>query len=238
MAIKIDATREGLTVAGTVANDPLENSRREEFARLIVEGLNQQAAYRTVYKAHLDPATAADKVWSAASTLRNNPAVAKRIRFLKDEAARNTIISAAQLLQDHVDIANADPNELISNLKDCCRHCYGQDFAYEFESMDHYSRAVQANEALPPVMRVEVACGGFEYRPDREPNPCCPYCFGRGIDTQVLRDTTKLSAGARKLYKGVKITKTGIEVLMHDQQAARQEIAKILGVYRSQVELD
>lgn len=45
-----------------------------------------------------------------------------------------------------------------------------------------------------------------------------------------VQDTTRLSPKAAKLYAGAKVDKHGrIEVLMHDQQAARVTILKVLG---------
>lgn len=214
--------------APSVDDGPLELGRREEFARLCVEGrMSQMAAYRQVY--NIDPDQPSSMVWRHASRLAAAPMVSRRIRQLKEEAARQTIISAAQLLKDFVDIANADPNELIRMHVDCCRNCHGIDFGYEYSSEMEYAKACD------DACRLQLAmpnCGGVAFRPDRDPNPACPCCYGRGVSTPVVGDTRKLSPGARKLYKGIKVTKNGVEVLMHDQHAAREAIGRMLGAFR------
>ena len=77
------------------------------------------------------------------------------------------------------------------------------------------------------------ASGGFGYDRRAEPNPACPVCYGDGQLHTTLMDTTKLSAQALKLYKGIKVKGDGsIEVLMHDQMQARDMIIKMLGAYK------
>lgn len=46
-----------------------------------------------------------------------------------------------------------------------------------------------------------------------------------------LADTAKLTGPARLLYAGVKATKYGVEVLMHDQMKALEMVARHLGMF-------
>ncbi|MFM9859099.1 terminase small subunit [Pseudoxanthobacter sp. M-2] len=47
----------------------------------------------------------------------------------------------------------------------------------------------------------------------------------------MIDDTTKLSPDAAALYAGVKTTKDGIEIKMHDQMAALEKLGRHLGVF-------
>jgi len=68
--------------------------------------------------------------------------------------------------------------------------------------------------------------------PDRDlpVNPACPRCAGEGVKYVSVKDTSKLSGPARRLYAGAKQTKDGIVVLMRDQDAAWRSIADYLGM--------
>ena len=66
--------------------------------------------------------------------------------------------------------------------------------------------------------------------PRRFPDVNCPTCFGDGIGIPFPKDTRRLTGDARLLYAGLKITKDGLEIKMHDQQAATMAVAKHLGM--------
>ena len=65
-----------------------------------------------------------------------------------------------------------------------------------------------------------------------EPDPDCERCAGEGVSVPWYADTRKLSAQARALFAGVKTTKDGAQVLMHDKMAAMDRIARIIGAYK------
>lgn len=65
-----------------------------------------------------------------------------------------------------------------------------------------------------------------------EPDPDCEVCAGEGVSVPWYADTRKLSAQARALFAGVKTTKDGAQVLMHDKMAALDRIARIIGAYK------
>lgn len=218
--------------------------KQEAFARLVVETDNGAAAYRQVYDC---AGSKIETIWREVARLRALPHVAKRIRELRDAAAAATLVRAIDLLRDDYDIATADPNELISAVIESCRNCHGADHKFhwidEAEFTGAYGRymiALERWQGLDPKLRAKVAEpqapdmeGGYGFDPKVQPDLNCPHCFGKGVTQVIVRDTTRLSPAARKLYKGAKQSKTGeIEILMHDQAAARDRLYRALGAYK------
>lgn len=219
--------------------------KQEAFAQAYVELGNAAAAYRRAYSAD---GMKTETIWAEASNLKCKPHVAKRIRELRDAAAAATLVRAIDLIRDDYDIATADPNELISLVIESCRHCHGVDHKFQWIDTAEYARAyaefMQAYDAWatikprkggskPPEPQPPDMDGGFGFSPSEAPDLSCPHCFGKGCAVSIPRDTTKLSPAARKLYKGVKQKKDGeIEILMHDQAAARDRLYRALGAYK------
>lgn len=141
------------------------------------------------------------------------------------------------VMQEWYDIATADPNEIVSLAIDCCRHCWGFDFQYQWTEQEYNAKVLEHLETNakgnPPQ-----AHGGFGFDFSRDPNPECPYCRGRGVATVINHDTRKLSRKARKLYAGIGQSKFGPVVLLRDQDAALANIAKALGMFINTVKLD
>jgi len=73
--------------------------------------------------------------------------------------------------------------------------------------------------------------GGEGYDARKAPHLECPECFVEGIAQPFLKDTRDLSEGAQRLYAGVKVTKDGIEIKMHDPMAALLNVAKHIGMF-------
>jgi hypothetical protein len=66
-----------------------------------------------------------------------------------------------------------------------------------------------------------------------EPNADCAACQGGGDRVALLADTSKVSPGARRLFKGVELDQWGHvkKLLLHDQMAARIELHKLKGLH-------
>jgi phage terminase small subunit len=71
--------------------------------------------------------------------------------------------------------------------------------------------------------------GGLGFDPRRDPHPDCPECFGQGEGEAFVKDTRQLSPAGRRLYAGVKLTKDGLEVRMHDKGSALVNVGRHLG---------
>jgi phage terminase small subunit len=202
--------------------------RRARFAGHFVQSRNPEEAYRLAFV--VDKTTTASMVLSEAEKLLRDPDVRREVQELRDTAAAQTLVSIRDLLQDWHDIATADPNELVSVVADCCRFCHGIDHKYQWADIAEWAKGCDA--ALAAKMNPPSDEGGYGYDAGAEPAPSCPACFGRGYTHVVVHDTRRLSPRARKLYKSAKETKNGIEVSMHDQQAARESLAKVLGAFK------
>jgi phage terminase small subunit len=149
------------------------------------------------------------------------------------------------------DVATADARDIIQVHRVPCRYCHGTNGQYQYTAteMDRVLKAYQYGvaehpyEALWPRGTAEQAAyiagrngipfdeqGGAGYSTARDPNPACSECAGAGIVLHFLTDTRKLGPEARQLYRGVKIGNGRIEILMANQDAARDTLAKHYGV--------
>lgn len=204
-------------------------AKQEAFARFYVEYQNASSAYRAAYD--ISWATQPNTVWNDASRVLAHPGVAARVQELQQAAAASTIIRARDVLHAQLDIANADVNDLVRISPRCCRHCWGVGHAKQWQELEWTFAAADAVDAgvTPPT-----AHGGFDFDPQREPNPACPECYGAGVRIVFVSDSAKLTSKARRLYKGVKVGSNGqLEILMANPEDARKEVSKLLGAYQT-----
>ncbi len=142
-------------------------------------------------------------------------------------------ITKEMVIQRYWDIANADPNDLIQYKRTCCRHCWGNNHRYQWRDEREYNDACLAQKPdkdgkmpdPPPLI------GGYGYNPNKDPNPKCPECDGDGFAYVHANDTRKLTGSAKRLYAGVKKTKEGFEIKMHDPMEALNKIARLQGYF-------
>lgn len=213
-----------------LATDSL-TQKQEDFARYYVECRNQTTAYRMAYDCdpHKDRGA---WIHREASRTMCMPRVSARIAELRSEAEAHTLIKARDVLQDWVDMSSTDSNELVRVATYNCRHCHGDGNRYQWVDETELVEAVEAKQldidrGIKHV-RLPEARGGFGFKVRRPPNPDCVKCWGRGETVVHFTDSDKLSAKARKLYKGAKVTKDGIEMLMHDANDSRGKLAAVL----------
>lgn len=224
--------------------------KQEQFCIELVECGNQTEAYRRAYaiKTMSDGACCIE-----AKRLVKNPLVALRIDALKGAIVEKAEIDGAALVKQLVEIAVADPNELVQHRRVCCRWCHGiahayqwkhrGEFQYRYEEWEEAARAWQESEAKRAEMtnseprRFRTAepsdVGGFGFRANEEPHPECPECLGEGIDEVFVADTSKLTGPARRLYAGAKMTKHGVEIMMHSQDNARKLLGEHFGIFKA-----
>lgn len=213
---------------------PTLTPKQERFAQVWARTDNQSAAYREVY-AHegTTPAT----IWAQASRIAALPQVKARYHVLHEEAANETLLSLREALQWQIDIATADPNELVRVVADNCRYCNGINYGYQWKNEDEYIdacvKAIDEKSKLTPD-----DSGGYGFVGNGTPSPTCPHCYGVGIERTVIADTTKLTGKARKLYAGAEQDRWGcIKIKMHDQTAAWDKVLRMRGAYNDKLDL-
>lgn len=198
-----------------------------------------QAAIRSGYS----PKTANEQ----AARLMADQAVRAEIQRLADARSADLSIEAKDVLRILWDIATADPNEIVQHRRACCRYCHGRGHRYQRTPAEreqalasHESRIadLHANGKEPKESEaVFDEHGGVGFDPRRDPHPDCPECHGEGVADVFVPDTRVLTGAARTLYAGVKQTKDGIEIKMHDRTRAAELVGKHLRLFTEKLEL-
>jgi len=209
------------------------NDKQKAFVDEYLIDLNAtQAAIRAGYS----PRTAGQQGFD----LLKKPEIQARISERQQDRQKRTEITQDMVLQRWWQIANADPNELITYRRVCCRHCFGKDHEYQWKDEDEYDHAVRmarlsAKEGEPPSMPSDA--GGYGFDGTLRPHPKCPKCEGEGHGEVFAHDTRDASESAKALYAGVKITKDGLEIKMRDQDGALANVARHLGMFNDSLKL-
>lgn len=208
-----------------MAHDSPLNAKQQRFVDEYLIDLNAtQAAVRAGYS----PKTAR----SVAAENLTKPNIQAAVEKARQAQSERTKLTADDILRMYHAIATADPNELVEYRRVCCRYCYGNEHNYQ-STLNEMRRDRAAWEAKQAKNSKEVfdERGGDGYDAKKPPNPSCPECFGEGDGRAHFKDTRNLSATAKRLYLGVKITKGGIEVSMLNPMDALDRLSKHLGLY-------
>lgn len=230
----------------------------ENAPKTAMEQLNQRdRIFVLEYLKHLQPVKAALAAGYSGTVARSKafqwvanpevkPLVYAAIQESMAERAIRTQITADKVLERYWMIATADPNELTQVRHLNCRHCHGIDHEFQWKDEDEFEQALnsviaeeKAIQQDDPGYRAEYPtdAGGYGYVPVNDPHPDCPKCYGEGKVDLYLADTRCLSPQGQALFAGVKQTKTGIEVMMHDQKAALDQVARHLGMFNDKLTL-
>jgi phage terminase small subunit len=206
--------------------------QQENFAQAVVRLNNQSAAYRAAYNVGGD--TKFTTVAAEASRLANDPEVSARIQNLRDEAAAAVALPTAQeRIAEMREIERADPNEIIGIRWVNCRHCRGIDHKFQWRDDMEYASACDAALAPGGKGKLPNCEGGFGFNGTLEPVNDCPICWGVGEQRPFVADTSKLSRGAARLYRGAKIKADGsVEILLADKTKYTDMLNRIQGIYK------
>lgn len=195
--------------------------------------------YRNATQAYRSAASKPDIAYNTAAQegakLLRDERVQAAIRQGAKEAFKDTSASVGWLLQRFLDIATADPRELIGLKVGCCRYCYGDGHGYQWRERE-YLEAVdkaehEARQGRNDVRLPDIA-GGFGFNATRPPLDACPQCHGEGVERLVPRDTDTLSDQALLLYGGVKMKQGGAyEIVVADRAKALEMVGKIMGAF-------
>lgn len=196
--------------------------KEERYCLEILAGKEKREAYRIAYGTRGNPENVGNRVH-----------VIARIQELRKPIIEEAQMKAADVLTKWIDIAMADPNDIVQHRRTCCRFCYGKNNEYQWTAGEYASIAAQAveNNKIPPTCG-----GGFGFDANMAPHIACPECFGNGVAQVYFVDTRQLKGRAKALYAGVKKTSGGgVEVLLRNQDAALENIAKFLGMFKLQI---
>lgn len=210
------------------------SAREARFVMELAADGNASAAYRRAGYRSKSPDAHASRL-AVKGSIR---AATAHVRTLIAERAG---YSAQEALQLTADILRADPRELVEYRRGCCRYCHGKRHFYqrtdgELES-DRQKHA--ANVARRQRSDKEYEDPGFNeqggagFDASLDPHPECPDCGGEGIGRVVVKDTRNLSREAAALYAGVRVTKDGVEVRMHDKMVAVDKMFRYHGLYEA-----
>lgn len=212
--------------------------RQGIFVREYCRDLNgTQAAIRAGYSI--------DGAHAQASRMLKDVKVQAAIRELRDETLRNLEAKVEELVAHWLDVLRADPNQITSFRRQCCPYCHGQLKEDGYQRYRQYTpaRFHEAKDAHETKRARKSAdegrdIGDFDsvegdwYSRHRPPNPQCPECEGEGIGEHFVADTRNLPPGVAALFKGVKQTKDGIEVLMSSKEKAADQLGRFLGAFK------
>jgi len=204
--------------------DPAEFGLSEQqaiFAQHVAAGKTRVDAYRLAR--YISEGNAA---YVTASQLLRNPKVSRAVRFLRDQRQMRYAADLDKIVGQLVAITQADPNELSQYRRVNCRYCWGENHLYQWRDIQEFDRA--AAKAAKDG-KAEPEYGGLGFVDNADPNPDCPKCNGEGCGELFFGDTRNLAGtDERWIYAGAKKTKDGIELMMHDQAAARRDLIRIL----------
>jgi phage terminase small subunit len=228
------ATREWL--AGRSAPNAVDGAamsglspKQARFVEEYICDLNAtQAAIRAGYSQHT--------AYSIGYDLLRNPEVEAAIAEAQTKRGEKAEFTAFDVFKRWATIATADPNELVQHRRAPCRYCNGKDRAYQWKTPREFAEAEAAASAAEEQAPSDA--GGYGYSVNDPIDPNCPECGGDGIGYTVAADTRTLSPRARVLYAGVRQTKDGLEIKMHDQQKALENVARHLGMFADKLTIE
>lgn len=211
-------------------------AKSHDFIRLVVEGVNATEAYRRTYDiSRMKERT----VYANAHRLRHDPDVEAEIARLIKEKADQSVKSAADVTNEFLHVAFADPGDIVQHRRLCCRFCHGVDHKYQWRDADEFEEAIEAFEAVMAKRKRRAPNdeGGYGFAHNKPPHPGCPKCMGEGTPDVFIVDTTKLTPEKRRLIERVRVTKDGIEIRFRNQSDALTKAGQMLGGFKSTVVL-
>lgn len=216
------------------------NAKQRVFVDEYLKDLNAAAAARRAGYSEKN----ADRI--GAQLLGKTWVAAAIAEAMKARAAR-TEIDQDRIVRELWHVLTADANGLVEYRRTCCRYCYGRGHRYQFTAgemeiarRDHAAfvlKAQQEETELPAELLIFNERGGIGFDPRKPPVDGCPECFGEGEGEVFVKDTRDLSPELRSLYAGVKRTKDGLEVKMHDKKAMGELLMRHLGMLNDKMKL-
>jgi len=212
--------------------NPIRSKLVPRFVEEFCKPSNRENATKAAREAGWPESWAAQ----AGCALLKEPKVQEMIVEQRARVAQAATITAADILRDWQEVADADASKIVYVRRVNCRFCNGVDHQYQWNAREYAEACDAAMRQKPPTDMPDCA-GGFGWRHNAEPNGGCPECAGEGIEDIFFRDTESLTGPERKLIAGIERTKDGLKVKLRDQDAIRQNIAKYLGMLKNTTEI-
>ena len=167
--------------------------------------------------------------------------VKQAVDAVMNDRIEQGIFDGDMVISRWVEISQANPNSLTQYRRVNCRYCWGEGHRYQFtpaEMEDAKQALFDANvkrvlDELPELEWDDK--GGLGFVGNRDPHPECPECWGEGVGRPFFTDTRKLGRESLPLYAGVKQTKDGLEIQMHNQTDALDKLARHFGLYKDKL---
>jgi len=207
----------------------MTNPIRSKLVPRFVEEFCKPSNRENATKAALEAGWPKSWAHEAGYRLLKDVEVQKMIVEQRERVSKAATITAADILRDWQEVADADASKIVYVRRVNCRFCNGVDHQYQWNAREYAEACDAAMRQKPPTDMPDCA-GGFGWRHNGEPHSGCPECAGEGIEDIFFRDTESLTGPERKLIAGIERTKDGIKVKLRDQDAIRMAIAKYLGM--------
>jgi phage terminase small subunit len=240
----------------TGITDPLPPDESVEQARLrraqeIINGYElppKAKLFVTEYTKDMNGTQAAIRAGYARKTaqeqssrLLSNVMVKQAVDSIMNDRIEQGIFDGDMVISRWVEISQANPNSLTQYRRVNCRYCWGEGHRYQFTPAEMEdakqvladANAKRALDELPELAWDDK--GGLGFVGNRDPHPECPECWGEGVGRPFFTDTRKLDRDSLPLYAGVKQTKDGLEIQMHNQTDALDKLARHFGLYKDKL---
>ncbi|NDY89748.1 terminase small subunit [Ideonella livida] len=233
----IDASGERLPVGLEPGWDAaLSGSKFARWRTFILHYLVDRNGLQSAIKAGFSPNGAS----VTAFRLLSDPKVKAVIQAHEAALAKHLGISIEEYARETMAMATADPQELMQMRRVCCRYCHSPDPTKPLMKPSEVTAARQEHEArraellaksgkdVMPEFEEPVAW----YNPKQDPNPECLECRGEGEVQPFFADTRALKGSARKLFRGLRVGKDGLEMKTADQDAHWANMGRIIGAFK------
>lgn len=162
--------------------------------------------------------------------LLRKPEISNEIERCRAQLVGTVQLTIKRVVQDIVDVLDADPRDLVDIVTVSCRHCHGEGHRF-------HRTIIEYEKDLEDQLENFKHLGGIGFNPYRDPHPECPHCFGYGEQQERIKDLRNMTKAQATLYLGAERTKHGIKISMRSKDAARQQAALYLGMNKETIKL-
>ena len=227
-------SREAVQIEGDFVEPACMQDLTDNEKMFVREYMRDRNATSAASRAGYSPKSA----HSIGSRMRETPRIQAAISEYMHRLMTDRRIESQEILGMWSAMIQADPGEILQHRRDACRHCWGIEHAYQYTPAEFRDAMIKHEQQRADIMSKGGAdIGEFPskdgdwYDRETEPNPDCPECFGNGTPRVHVADTRRLSPGGRALLAGVRETRDGIEVKLHDKMKVTEFMGRHLNLF-------